>query len=278
MAIGGHEDNINDHRILSEILLLIKKEKKNIEIITAASKYPDEAGETYLKAFEDSNHTVKLMNISDREQTTEESLIKRITKADIIFFTGGSQLRITSILGGSLIEKEILRKYEEEYCVIAGTSAGANFMSETMVYRGEVEEALYKDTINMSAGIGLIDNVVLDTHFVERGRFSRLMQIVCMNSRNTGIGLGEDAGLVIEGGRILRAIGRGITVILDGHQLKYTNVAEIDSHEAIAIENLIIHTIVDGYGYDLGDKKYLKPDDLEKLHKAGNDGITHENS
>lgn len=112
--------------------------------------------------------------------------------------------------------------------------------------------------------MGLIDNVIIDTHFVERGRFSRLMEIVSMNPNNMGIGLGEDAGIIVEDGCILRAIGSGITVILDGSHLKYTNVANIDSDDAIAIENLLIHTMVHGYGYDLSRKKYLKPEDLSK--------------
>lgn len=274
MPIGG----INDLQILSTIVSLVKKQTKNIEIITTATEYPEEVAEAYFEAFKNSDHTVKSMHINSPEQATDISLVKRITEADIIFFTGGSQLRITSILGGSPIEKEILRKYEEEYCIIAGTSAGASVMSKTMIYRGESEEALRKDTINMSTGMGLIENVIFDTHFVERGRFSRLMQILSMNTKNTGIGLGEDAAVVIEGGRILRAIGNGITVILDGQHLKYTNVAEIDSDEPIAIENLVIHTIMNGHGYDLCEKKYLNPDDLKKLDKFETEATTNENN
>ncbi len=265
VAIGGKEDKKHELQILSTILSLVKKQKKNIEIITTASQHPEEAGREYYNVFaKDSDHTVGIMNVSTREKATDVSLLKRITAADVIFFTGGDQLRITSVLGGSPIEKEIFRKYEEEFCIISGTSAGASAMSKTMICGGDSSEALRKGTINISAGMGLIDNVIIDTHFVERGRFSRLMEIVSMNPSNTGIGLGEDAGIIIEDGCILKAIGSGITVILDGQYLHYTNVANIRSDEAIAIENLVIHTIVNGYGYDLCEKKYLKPDDFEK--------------
>jgi cyanophycinase len=126
--------------------------------------------------------------------------------------------------------------------------------------------------------MGLIDNVIIDTHFVERGRFSRLMEVVSMNSSITGIGLGEDAAIVIEDGCILKAIGSGVTVIMDGQHLRHTNVADISFDEAIAIENLAIHTIVNGYGYDLCNKKYLKPDDLEKLNMLESEANTHENN
>lgn len=273
VAIGGKEDKKHELQILSTILSLVKKEKKKIEIITTASQYPEEAGKDYHQVFtKDKDHTVGLMHVSTRKQASEANFLERITAADVIFFTGGDQLRITSVLGGTPIEKEILRKYKEEFCIISGTSAGASAMSKNMICGGDSSEALRKGTINVSAGIGLIDHVIIDTHFVERGRFSRLMEIVSMNPRNVGIGLGEDAAIIIENGRILRAIGSGITVILDGQHFYYTNVANIRSDEAIAIENLVIHTIVNGYGYDLYEKKYLKPEDLKKMKQTEGEG------
>ncbi|MDW7669358.1 MAG: cyanophycinase [Bacillota bacterium] len=279
VAIGGKEDKKYDILILSTILSLVKKQKKKIEIITTASQFPEEAGRDYYNVFsKDSNHAVGLMHISSRTQAADITYLRRITNADVIFFTGGDQLRITSIIGGTPIEKEILRKYREEFCVISGTSAGASAMSKTMICGGDSSEALRKGKINVSTGMGLIDIAIIDTHFVERGRFSRLMQIVSMNPSNTGIGLGEDSGIIIEGGCILRAIGSGITVIIDGQHLKYTNVANINSHEAIAIENLIIHTIVNGYGYDLCEKKYLKPSALKKMDLIESEVKSNENN
>lgn len=279
VAIGGKEDKENDLQILSTVMSLVNKEKKKIEIITTASQHPKEVGSDYYRIFtKDPNHTVGLLHISTREQAADVSFLERISEADVIFFTGGDQLRITSILGGSPIEGEILRRYREEFCIIAGTSAGASAMSKTMINGGDSREALRKGTINVSSGIGLVDNAIIDTHFVERGRFSRLMQTVSMNPRNTGIGLGEDSGIVIEEGCILKAIGGGITVILDGQNLEYTNVANINSDESIAIENLVIHTIVDGYGYDLCRKKYLKPDDLRRMHLGESEENTNENN
>ncbi|RQD71834.1 MAG: cyanophycinase [Tindallia sp. MSAO_Bac2] len=278
VAIGGNEDKKHDQQILSTIPALINKQKKIIEIITTATQHPEEAGKEYCKVFtQNGDHVIGLMHITTREQAADDTFVERINAADVIFFTGGDQLRITSVLGGSLIEKEIIRKYQEEFCIIAGTSAGASAMSKTMICGGDSSEALKKGTINVSTGIGLIDNAIIDTHFVERGRFSRLMQIVSMNPSNIGIGLGEDSGIVIEGGCIIKAIGSGITVILDGKHLKYTNVANISSDEAIAIENIVLHTIVNGYGYDLCEKKYLKPEDLKEMNPVGSEDNDHEN-
>lgn len=267
VAIGGNEDKEYDLHILTTILSLVKKQMKNIEIVTTASRYSEDAGKAYYKAFtRESDHNVGLMHIVTREQANDIDLLRRITDADVIFFTGGYQLRITSIMGGSLIEKEIHRKYEQEFCIIAGTSAGAAAMSRTMIYGGEGKTALRKGIVKVSSGMGLIDNVIIDTHFVERGRFSRLMEVVSMNSGITGIGLGEDAAIVIEDGYLLRAIGSGVTVIMDGQHIKHTNVADIEFDDAIAIENLVIHTIVNGYGYDLDEKKILRPERLETLN------------
>lgn len=278
IPIGGLEDRINDRLILSTIVSLIKKKTKIIEVITTATEYPKEVAKCYFKAFKNENNTVKSMHITSLEEANDDKYVKRITEADIVFLTGGSQLRIASILGGSSIEKEIIRKYQEENFIIAGTSAGASVMSETMIYRGKSEEALNRDTINMSPGMGLIDNVIFDTHVVERGRFTRLMQMVIMNTKNKGIGLGEDAALVIKDGNILQAIGNGITVIMDGQHLKHTNVAIIASKEALAIENLVVHTIVHGYGYDLSESKYLKPEDLKKFNILDVEASTNENN
>ena len=186
----------------------------------------------------------------------------------IVFFTGGDQLRITSILGGSPVLKEVRRRYFEEFCIVAGTSAGASAMPETMIYGGESSEALLKGTVHMTGGIGLIGRVIIDSHFIKRGRFSRLMQIVSLNPGHIGLGLGEDTGIVIERGRFIKAIGSGLVVIFDGQDLRYTNITEVSEGEAIAIENIRVHTIVRGYGYDLKERRYLKPTDMESLDLA----------
>ena len=266
VAIGGREDREDDLDILSTLISLVDAEIPRIEIITTATGLPEQAGREYTAAFSrEADCTVGILNIFRRETAGDAAFLQRVTAADLIFFTGGDQLRITSILAGSLIMEEIKRRYREEYCIIAGTSAGAAAMSKTMIFGGDSSEALQKGAVNIGEGIGLIDNVIIDTHFVERGRFSRLMQVLSINPANLGLGLGEDAGIIIEKGHIVRAIGTGLVVILDGQNLKYSNVAEIRYDEAIAMENLIIHTIVDGHGFDLSTRKYLRPGDLLEL-------------
>ncbi|MGA1793485.1 MAG: cyanophycinase [Thermoplasmatota archaeon] len=266
VAVGGNEDKKHNLFILRTITSLLGKENVRIEVITTASEIPEKVGQMYVKAFQKiGGNTLNLMHPSSREQGEDPGFLERIRQADIVFFTGGDQLRITSVLGGSTLHKEVLRKYYNEHCIIAGTSAGATAMSETMIYGGNSSEALLKGNVNFTAGMGLIGNIVIDSHFIKRGRFSRLMQMVSMNPGQIGIGLGEDTGIVIERGHIIKAIGTGLVVIFDGQNIKFTNVPSIQDGQAIAIENVHVHTIVKGYGYDLKERKYLRPEEMECL-------------
>lgn len=269
VAVGGNEDKEHDLFILRKIVSLVAKAEKNpvkIELITTASEVPGEAAEMYNKAFKlIGGCDLGIMHIKSREEATDSALISRLRGADIIFFSGGDQLRITSILGGSPVLTEVRRRYYDERVIVAGTSAGAAAMSGTMIYGGMATEALLKGSVHMTAGIGLIGGVIIDSHFIKRGRFSRIMQIISSNPGHIGLGLGEDTGVVIEKNRYIKAIGSGLVVIFDGQDLRYTNITDISEGEAIAIENIRVHTIVKGFGYDLKERKYLKPEDMECL-------------
>lgn len=264
VAVGGNEDKKQDLSILRTIISLVGKEMVRIEVITTASETPSATGEQYARAFKRiGGNEFNLLHIDSREEGNDEAFISRIREADVIFFTGGDQLRITSILGGTRLLKELKSRYFNDTVIIAGTSAGASAMSETMIYGGGVKDAILKGTVQVTAGIGLINNIIIDSHFIKRGRFSRLLQIVCTNPGHLGLGLGEDSGIVIEKGHVLKAIGKGLVVIFEGQHIRYSNIASINNGEAIAVENIHIHTLVGGHGYDLADRKYLKPEDME---------------
>lgn len=260
IAIGGNEDKENDIEVIRAIVDVLESKKLTIEVITTASEIPEETGKSYMKAFDiigvkDAN----IMHIKNREDAERVKYVDRIKKANIVYFAGGDQLKITSILGGSMILETIIKKYRSEKCVIAGTSAGASALSDVMVYEGKSQEALTKGTVQITAGIGLVTNMAIDSHFIKRGRFSRLMEVVACNPGHIGLGLGEDSGVIIREGRMLEAIGNGLIVIFDGQHIKYSNVSKIDMGDAIAVENVIVHTLVKGYGYDLQSRRYIKP-------------------
>jgi cyanophycinase len=260
VAIGGNEDKDNDLDILRATLAVSGKERPSIALITSASAVPEELAGRYLQAFERiGTGPVHVLHISTREEAQDPDRLAMVSEADVIFFTGGDQLRITSILGGSPILGEVRRRYFEEDCVVAGTSAGASALSETMIYEGESSEALRKGTVQMTSGIGLVQKVVIDSHFIKRGRFSRLMTIVTANPGVIGLGLGEDTGVIIREGHLLEAIGNGLIVVFDGCGIGHSNITEIPMGEAIAVENVTVHTLVKGYGYDLVTRQYLNP-------------------
>ncbi len=222
----------------------VHREKSRIEVITTASKIPKEIGPEYVKAFNYLNATnVDVLHIDRREQAMEPAILDRLRAADVLMFTGGDQLRLTSILGGTPFHDIFLDKYRNEDFMYAGTSAGAAAASNNMIYQGSSSEALLKGEVKITSGLGLINDVIIDTHFVQRGRIGRLFQAVVGNPKTLGIGLGEDTGLLITNGKQMEAIGSGLVIIVDGREIKDTNLTQIELGQPISICNLITHVM-----------------------------------
>jgi cyanophycinase len=241
------ENNLNffEKGILRRIIKeSAHQENSRIEIITTASKIPREVGPEYAKAFEFLGATnVDVLHIENREDTNSDAVMERLKNADIVMFTGGDQLRLTSILGGSKFHDLLLHKYHHENFIYVGTSAGAAAASVNMIYQGSSKEALLKGEVKISSGLGMIDNVVIDTHFVQRGRIGRLFQAVVGNPKILGIGLGEDTGLLITNNRNMEAIGSGLVILVDGKEIKDTNLTQVEIGQPISINHLVTHVM-----------------------------------
>eukprot|EP01132_Coremiostelium_polycephalum_P011276 gene11276-13811_t len=251
----GLPQNMNffERGILKRITLESrKKNASRFEIITTASLIPEKVGEEYIKAFVQLDvHDVGVLNISSREQANDPGNCSRIEAADVIIFTGGDQLRLSSIFGGTSIHQILLDKYQDEEIVIAGTSAGAAASSKNMIYQGSSKDALLKGEVKITGGLGFIDGVIVDTHFVQRGRIGRLLYAVASNPGILGIGLGEDTGLYISQGNIMEAIGSGMVMLVDGRQMSDTNLTDVDMGQPVSIKNMVVHVMCDGDIYDL---------------------------
>lgn len=242
-------------RIIDESRL---QEKSRIEIITTASKIPKIIGPEYVKAFAYLDaHNVDVLYIDKREMASEESTLARLKAADIVVFTGGDQLRLTSILGGTPFHDLLLDKYHNEEFIYAGTSAGAAAASNNMIYQGSSSEALLKGEVKITSGLGLIDGVIIDTHFVQRGRIGRLFQAVVGNPKVLGIGLGEDTGLLIKNGTDMEAIGSGLVILVDGREIKDTNLTQVELGQPISISHLVTHVMSMFDTFDLKTHKML---------------------
>jgi cyanophycinase len=251
------ENNLNffEKGILKRIINeSIKGTDSRIEIIPTASKIPEIVGPEYAKAFSFLGaQNVEVMNIQKREDAISDEYLNRIIAADVVFFTGGDQLRLTSIIGGTPIHDKIIEKYQQEDFIYVGTSAGAHSASKSMIYQGSSQEALLKGEIKITSGLGLIDHVVIDTHFVKRGRIGRLFQAIVSNPKALGIGLGEDTGLLVTEGDHMEALGTGLVILVDGRKITDTNITDVNIGEAISIKNLVVHVMNKGDIYLLSN-------------------------
>jgi cyanophycinase len=273
IAVGGAEDKGTDlekgeiHRnnlnffelgILRRIVEEAGGSDSRIEVITTASLIPEQVGQNYLNAFGKIGcNNVGIMSIRDRSEVSSQDYIDRILNASAIMFSGGNQMRLTATFGGTSFLKILLSRYQKEPVVIAGTSAGAMAMSNTMIYEGNADVAHLKGQVKITTGLGFIDDVIIDSHFEKRGRFGRLAQAVATNPSCIGIGLGEDTGMLITEGNKMEAIGSGLVMIVDGHDIGHSNIADIPEGNPISIENLKVHFCEKGNGYILHKRKFL---------------------
>jgi len=257
IAIGGNEDKLDDMKVLKRIVNESRGRDTKVEVITTASENPRLMSDNYEKAFKRLGvHGFGSINISTRTEAADRSLEKRINEANLIFFTGGDQLRLSSILGGSFFLETVHKRFLDG-AIIAGTSAGAAALSETMIYDGEGSSGLLKGSISMGPGIGFISDLIIDTHFITRSRIGRLFQVVATNPSILGIGLCEDTAIMIKKEDIFEVFGSGLVVVVDGGHLKNSNISKINKGEPIAVENFHVHSLAEGYRYNFGERKFL---------------------
>jgi len=259
-----------DRGILKRIITeSANHEASVVEVVTTASQIPELVGIEYVNAFNQLNLTkVGTLHIKSREDAQRKDYIERIRKADVVIFTGGDQLRLSSIFGGTEFLQVLKQRYHKENFIIAGTSAGAAAASTNMIYKGQSNEALIKGEVQITAGLGFIDSVIIDTHFVQRGRIGRLMYAVASNPGILGIGLGEDAGLLITEGSQMEAIGSGLIILVDGKNMVETNIYDVELGSPVSIENLKLHVMSIYDKYDLHQHKLY----IKKVYKV-EDGV-----
>lgn len=243
-----------EHGILRRIINESKsQERSRVAVITTASQIPELVGEQYIHSFSHLKvEDVTVLDIRSREDANRPENLEMARNADTIMFSGGDQLRLTAMFGGTEFLRILKNRYQnDEHFLIAGTSAGAAAASSTMIYRGNSNEALVKGEVQITAGLGFIDHVVVDTHFVQRGRIGRLFYAVASNPGILGIGLGEDAGLLIKNNKEMEAIGSGLTIVVDGRDIIGTNIYDVEIGTPVSVENLKVSVMSIYDKYDL---------------------------
>ena len=271
IAVGGAEDKGSEvekerqnsldfftQGILTEIVSLAgKKNDPKIEVVTAASSIPDEVGQIYKKAFRKLGCIeIGHLKIPKREDADSKKTLERLEKCNCILFSGGDQLRLCSVLGGTEFMDIVRERYETEHFVIAGTSAGAAAMSNTMICGGDETKAYLKGKVELSIGFGFLREVIIDTHFDARGRFGRLVQAIAAQPGAVGIGLDEDTGVIIERGTKMRAIGSSSVVVVDGTSIIHNNIADIKGGMPISVANLVVHIMTHSDVFDINSREF----------------------
>lgn len=268
IPIGGNEDKgIEEHEqytlefIDEGILYHVVKEaggtKAKIVVIPTASSIPIEVGENYLEAFNTLGcENVHILDIRTKEDSEKKASIDLIRSANCIMFSGGNQSKITDKIGGTSIHKILIERYQNETgFVIAGTSAGAMVMTNEMIAGGSASEAFIKGAVTMYNGLALIPELIIDTHFIRRGRFGRQSEAVAKFPNLIGFGLAEDTGMIIKNNNTCTVIGSGMVIVFDGKSLTHNNEKVLEKGTPMTMANLTVHVLSNGDQYDLKNRK-----------------------
>lgn len=252
LIIGGHEDKDGDRTILKALATLL--EGGRLVIATIASREPEGYFDSYREAFRGLGVTDLVeLYVEERSDSGTREALKTLDGASGVFFTGGDQLRIASQIGDTAIEKRILQIHAEGG-VIAGTSAGASVMSETMLVKGPNDESYRLGELHMAPGLGLMRDIVIDQHFAERGRYGRLMGAVAHNPRLLGVGIDENTALLVResAGEVL---GAGAVYVVDGEGVTHSNVAEARPDCALSMHDVRMHVLASGDVFDFNARR-----------------------
>lgn len=250
VIIGGAEDKYGESRILEEVVNIIGGEDATVGIFTTATLHPEEVGEDYRDVFLRLGvKNADIINIDSRDDANDEENVRRIRNADGLFFTGGDQLRITSILGGTKALEALHYSFSLGTPII-GTSAGASAMSSVMIVEGNSNDAARKCTLKMAPGLRLLEGVIIDQHFDQRGRLGRLLCGIAENPGIIGIGIDEDTAIRVYPEEYFEVLGSNAVTVIDGRTIKSTNVSELQPNEILTITNASIHVLAKGYGFD----------------------------
>jgi cyanophycinase len=258
LIIGGAEEKLRQRQILSRFLSLSGGPEARLAIISTASSLGDEATDLYQSLF-------RSMGVSDvrglrpltREEANDADLAGQIADATGIFMTGGNQLRLSSVIGGTALGRAIIERHRHG-TLVAGTSAGASAISTHMVAFGTSGATPKQRMTQMSAGLGLLPGVIIDQHFEQRNRLGRLLALVAQSPALLGMGVDEDTAALVSPSGVMEVIGKGSVMILDPARLQ-TDAYEVKRHRPIMVSGVILHSLPSGYRFDLRRRRLLAP-------------------
>ena len=254
VIIGGAEDRDGDSQILREFVRRAGGTKAKIVIMTAATELPRDVGQNYIRVFERLGaEAVRIIDTETREDASSSTALEAVEKATGVFFTGGDQARITSIIKDTELDAAIHRRFSEGV-VVAGTSAGAAVMPDKMIVEGDSQTNPRLEVVEMGPGLGFLPGVVIDQHFSQRGRLGRLITALLQEPAVLGFGIDENTAMIVTDNQI-EVIGQGSVTIVDESDATYNNMGEILKDEPLAICGAKLHILPHGYKFDLKTRK-----------------------
>lgn len=268
VIIGGAEDKYNERRLLRKFVALAGESEARILIVPVASDYPEFSADVYTQTFRNLGlQSVKVLRATSRQAVIDADAKNLLEDATGVFLSGGDQMRLVSMLGGTEFARLLEERVRRSPLVLAGSSAGASGMSATMIVRGDPTSHPNKSSIRLSPGLGILQNIIIDQHFTERGRLSRLITAVSYNPRQLGLGIDENTAVIISNDGTLEVCGDGTVTIVDGSRISYNDIAEVEDSQPFAVAGVQLHILRDGLRYDIARRvpvavaeEFLLPD------------------
>lgn len=261
LVIGGAEDkDESDMHILPRFVEMAGG--KNARLIVCSSPSEDAEGtlERYRRVFEKIGVAEVIgAPIEERNEADQPELVEAVERATGVFFTGGDQLRLTALIAGTHFSEGIRHRLFHDGLIVAGTSAGAAAMSSVMLIGGSNEGSVRRADVSLAPGLGIWRDTVVDTHFNQRGRVSRLMTVFAHNPQVLGIGIDEDTAVEVELGVKFTVLGRNAVMVFDGH-VTHSSAPNAGDQDVLALTDALIHVLPRGYGFDLQRHRPILPD------------------
>lgn len=258
VIIGGAERKDEAQTVLKAVADRIRANQRLL-IVTAASYEPEGTAQDYVRIFKALGVSqIDVADVRTREDAESPELVEKCERASAIFFSGGDQLRITSQMGDSPMYRCMKERYKEGVTII-GTSAGAAAMPFTMIVGGPSDESNRVSALSMAPGLGLLDYVVIDSHFAQRGRMGRLIGAVMQNPRNLGLGIDEATAIVVDKAERFDVVGPGAVYVVDGSQISYSSLSEDHAEGIVTVHDVRLHVLGEGDCYDLSTRRPIVP-------------------
>lgn len=261
MVIGGAEDKVHGKEILHTFFLRSGGVDARIAILPCASREPAILGERYQNIFESMGaKAVAVLDIREREQCKDPTWENYLETCTGVFMTGGDQLRLCAMVADTPLMELVRHRAQTGQITLAGTSAGAAVMGHHMIAGGGSGEPPNRSLSDLSIGLGIIPEIIVDQHFHNRNRMARLMSTIAAYPDRLGVGIDEDTCAMFEGDGMLQVIGKGTVTVIDPRQMSYTNYHYVDSTAPISLHDLRVHILTHGDHYDLKKRETIPPD------------------